>query len=205
MKTILITGGTGFIGSHTSLLLLNKNYKIIIVDNLCNSKFDTFNKLKEISGNKNLYFFNKDLCKDSLEDIFKNNNIYAVIHFAGLKSVNESINDPLKYYQINILSTLKLLNYMISYNCNKLIFSSSATVYGTTKAPLFENSKIGENISNPYGQTKFIIENILKDFCKSNKNFSTVILRYFNPIGSHPSGLIGENPNNIPNNLCLIW
>lgn len=200
MKYVLVTGGTGFIGSHTSLLLLNKNYNIIILDNLKNSKIEVLNNLKKLTKNNNIIFYERDL-SDNLDDIFSTYNIDSVIHFAGLKAVKESIDNPLLYYNTNIFSTTNLLKTMEKYNCRKLIFSSSATVYGNAQPPLIENMVIGNGITNPYGQTKFMIERILEDFSKINKNFNIIILRYFNPIGAHPSGLLGENPNDVPNNL----
>ena len=200
MKYILITGGTGFIGSHTSLLLLNKNYNIIIIDNLRNSKLEVIDNIKNLAKKSNIIFFNRDL-SDNIDDIFSNYSIDSVIHFAGLKAVKESIDEPLLYYNTNIFSTTNLLKTMKKYHCKKLIFSSSATVYGNAQPPLIETMDIGIGITNPYGQTKFIIERILEDFSNINKNFNIIILRYFNPIGAHPSGLLGENPNDIPNNL----
>ena len=198
---ILVTGGLGFIGSHTCVELLNNNYNIIVIDNLCNSKIDVVDKIYQIT-NRNILFFEYDLLdKENIEEVFKTFDIDAVIHFAGLKSVGESVNNPLLYYEINLLSTLNLLKVMKEYNCNKIIFSSSATVYGNSTSPLLEDSKIGEGITNPYGKTKYMIENILKDFSSSDKNMNITSLRYFNPIGAHNSGYIGEDPNGIPNNL----
>ena len=220
MKTILVCGGLGFIGSHTCVELLNNNYNIIIVDDLSNSKSDVLDKVKQIyesvSDNLNnpnnpnnlnkpfIKYFYLDLSSDidKLDLIFANNNIDAVIHFAGYKAVNESIEKPLMYYSNNLLSTLNLLEIMHKYKCYNLIFSSSSTVYGQNISPLHENMIINHNnITNPYGRTKFFIEQILQDVYISNNNFNIICLRYFNPIGAHPSGLIGENPNNIPNNI----
>ena len=201
MDTILVTGGTGFIGSHTCVQLLKKNYKVIIIDNLINSKVTVLDAIKNISNSNNITFFERHLCTDDCTDIFMNNKIYAVIHFAGLKAVGESVNNPLHYYYTNMVSTINLLNIMKRFNCNRLIFSSSATVYGSSTPPLYEDSKTGEGISNPYGKTKYMIEEVLEDFSKINKDFYITILRYFNPIGAHPTGLLGENPNDIPNNL----
>ena len=200
MKTILVTGGCGFIGSHTSVLLLNNNYNVIIVDNLINSKKEIIDKINKLSKHKHIIFFERDLC-NNLDDIFEKYEISVVIHFAGLKSVNESISNPLEYYYTNINSTLNLLNTMNKYKCNKMVFSSSATIYGNSKSPLKETSKIGNGITNPYGRTKYMLEMILNDYCISNKNFNIISLRYFNPIGAHPTGFLGENPNNMPNNL----
>jgi UDP-glucose 4-epimerase len=198
---ILITGGTGFIGSHTCVKLLLDNYKVIIIDNLINSSEIVIKNIKKIVGEKkkNLIFYKIDL-NNNIDFIFKKHNIEYVIHFAGLKSVFESVENPLLYYTQNISMTLNLLNIMEKNGCNKLIFSSSATVYGECKSPVSENHPIGQNISNPYGNTKYIIEKILMDVCVKEKN-TFISLRYFNPIGAHPSGLIGENPNNKPNNL----
>lgn len=197
---ILLTGGLGFIGSHICVKLLNDNYKVVIIDNLCNSKFSTLNKIKTITTNDNITFYNLDLCHN-INSVFEKHNITAVIHLAGLKSVSESLKDPLFYYKTNILSTINLLETMKKYECNNLIFSSSATVYGNKKSPLHENLDIGHGITNPYGKTKFFIEELLKDVSKSNNSLNIISLRYFNPVGAHPSGLIGENPNGTPNNL----
>ena len=205
MKTILVSGGLGFIGSHTVIELLNNNYNVIIIDNLINSSIDVFQKIKTITGINDvsrIQFYNIDI-RNSLqyEYLFIENKIDAVIHFASLKSVSESIKNPLEYYDNNIIGTIKLLQVMKKYNCKKIIFSSSATVYGNTNYPVHEDSKIGEGITNPYGKTKYMLENILEDLYNSDNSWSIVILRYFNPIGAHPSKLIGENPNDIPNNL----
>jgi len=196
---ILLTGGLGFIGSHIAIELLNMNYTVIIIDNLLNSKLSVLINIKKITD-KEIIFYKRDLQED-INDIFTKHSIYAVIHLAGLKSVNESVRNPLLYYKENIMSTINLLETMEKFNCKNLIFSSSATVYGDKKSPLNENMEIGCNISNPYGKTKFMIEEILSDFCNINLQFSITSLRYFNPIGAHPSGLIGEDPNGIPNNL----
>jgi len=199
---ILITGGTGFIGSHTVVELLENNYRCIIVDNLVNSSRDVVERICQITGKKNLEFKNIDLCNcNNLELIFRDYKIEGVIHFAGLKAVGESVMQPVNYYENNIVSTLNLLKMMKKYEVKKLIFSSSATVYGNAPVPMTEKSAIGNGITNPYGMTKYMIELILKDFCKSDPSFKIMSLRYFNPVGAHPSGLIGENPNNIPNNL----
>ncbi len=201
MKTVLVTGGTGFIGSHTCVQLLQKNYKVIIVDNLSNSKIDVLESIKNVSKSDNIIFYNRNITNDDCSDIFSDYKIYAVIHFAGLKSVNESVNNPLYYYHTNIMSTINILKSMKENGCKNLVFSSSATVYGNSLPPFKEESKTGVGISNPYGKTKYMLEEILIDYSKINKDFNIVILRYFNPIGAHPSGLLGENPNNIPNNL----
>lgn len=197
---ILVTGGCGFIGSHTCCELLDNNYEVVVIDNLSNSKEDVIDKIKEIT-NKDLKFYKGDLCNKELVDkIFKNENIDAVIHFAGLKAVGESVKKPLLYYRNNIDSTLTLLEVMSKYNCKKLVFSSSATVYGNPKTlPIKEDFPL--QTTNPYGSTKLYIEGILKDLYNSDNEWSIAVLRYFNPIGAHKSYLIGENPNDIPNNL----
>lgn len=197
---ILITGGTGYIGSHTAVKLLEQNENIIIMDNLCNSKQEVLSKITTIT-NKKPKFYQTDLLNiNRLEQIFKENQIDCVIHFAGLKAVGESVAEPLKYFNNNIAGTINLLMTMKKFNCKKIIFSSSATVYGTTQTmPLTEDSPLG--VINPYGRTKLVIEDMLRDICASDNEFGIVLLRYFNPIGAHKSGLIGENPNGIPNNL----
>lgn len=200
-KTLLITGGTGFIGSHTCVELINY-YNLVVIDNLSNSKMNVINHIHSITNTNNIIFYETDLCnKCKLKEIFSIHKPYGVIHFAGLKSVNESIKNPCYYYQVNLISTLNLLEVMENNNCFNLIFSSSATVYGNGKSPFTESSETGKNITNPYGQTKYMIECILKDMCISNSKWNIISLRYFNPIGAHPSGLIGENPNDVPNNL----
>ena len=199
---VLVTGGTGYIGSHTCVELLNEGYEVIIIDNLVNSKKDVVDKIESITKKK-VKFYENDCCdKEALRKIFKENkNIEAVLHFAGLKAVGESVKLPLKYYQNNLDSTLSLIEVMNEFNCKRIVFSSSATVYGDPKElPITEDMEVG-GTTNPYGTTKYFIERILKDVCISDKDFSAVLLRYFNPIGAHESGLLGENPNGIPNNL----
>lgn len=198
---VLVTGGCGYIGSHTCVELLNNNYEVVIADNLSNSKISVLNKLKKITG-KDVFFYQIDVCnKKHLKKIFLEHKIEAVIHFAGYKAVGESVKKPLLYYRNNIDSTLSLCEVMQEFNCEKIVFSSSATVYGVPKKlPLKENMEVG-GTTNPYGTTKLYIEGILKDICIANPNFSVAILRYFNPVGAHPSKLLGENPNGIPNNL----
>ena len=198
--SILVTGGAGFIGSHTVVELLEKNEDIIIVDNFINSKPEVLDKIRIISG-KDFKFYEVDLLdEENLEKIFKENKVEAVIHFAGLKAVGESVEKPVEYYHNNITGTLVLLKLMKKYNCKKIIFSSSATVYGKPKeVPIKEDFPL--STTNPYGSTKLMIEQILKDVCISDKEFCAILLRYFNPIGAHKSGLIGEEPNGIPNNL----
>ena len=197
---ILVTGGTGFIGSHTCVELLNSGYDVVIIDNLSNSKREVADYIEKITK-KSVTFYEGDVCdKEILRKIFKENKIDAVIHFAGYKAVGESVLKPLMYYRNNILSTLSLLEVMNEFNVKKIAFSSSATVYGKPKSlPIKEDFPL--STTNPYGTTKLIIEGILKDLYNSDNEWSIAILRYFNPIGAHKSGLIGENPNGIPNNL----
>ena len=197
---ILVTGGTGYIGSHTSVELLNAGYDIVVIDNLSNSKIEVVDKIKKIT-NKEFKFYEGDCCdKETLSKIFNENKIDAVIHFAGYKAVGESVAKPIMYYRNNLDSTLTLLEVMKENNCKKIVFSSSATVYGSPKSlPIKEDFPL--STTNPYGTTKLIIEGILRDLYKSDNEWSIAILRYFNPIGAHKSGLIGENPNDIPNNL----
>ena len=198
---VLVTGGLGFIGSHTVVELLNNGYEVIVVDNLSNSSLDVVDSIKEITG-KDFVYYNCDVCSiDALEEIFSNNDIDSVIHFAGYKAVGESVTKPIMYYENNLISTLHLCEVMMRHNCMKIIFSSSATVYGTPKKlPITEDQPVGDT-TNPYGTSKYMIERILKDITISNKDFTAVVLRYFNPVGAHKSGLIGEKPNGIPNNL----
>ena len=199
---ILVTGGAGYIGSHTIIELIKNNHKVIVADNLSNSSRESIARVEKIT-NSQIPFYEIDI-RDikSLEDIFQNNPIDAVIHFAGLKAVGESVAKPLEYYENNIDSTLCLLKTMRKFSVKKLIFSSSATVYGTpSELPLTETSRVGVGITNPYGQTKFMIEQILSDLAHADPSFEITALRYFNPIGAHESGLIGEDPNGRPNNL----
>ncbi len=201
MNYVLVTGGLGFIGSHTVIELIENNYNVIIVDNLSNSKIEVLDKINKITNHTPL-FFNIDITSiELLEDIFKEYNIENIIHFAAHKAVGESIEKPLMYYHNNITSTLNLLFLCDKYKTKHFIFSSSATVYGETKSPIVETTAVGRNLSSPYGKTKYFIEEILEDFHKSNPYIKIIILRYFNPVGAHSSGLIGENPNGIPNNL----
>lgn len=197
---VLLTGCTGYIGSHTLVELLDRSYNVIGIDNFSNSNEDVIENVKKITK-KDFKFYYGDVCdKEILRRIFKENKIDVVIHFAGYKAVGESVKNPLMYYRNNIGSTLSLIEVMDEFKCYNLIFSSSATVYGKPKSlPIKENSSLGT--TNPYGSTKLMIEYILKDLYNSNKNWNIVILRYFNPVGAHESGLIGENPNGIPNNL----
>jgi UDP-glucose 4-epimerase len=197
---ILVTGGAGYIGSHTCVELLNNNHSVIIADNLCNSKIETINKVKQIT-NKGVSFYQIDATDEqAVESIFSSHQIDGVIHFAGLKAVGESVEKPLEYYYNNIVSTIILSKACIKYNVNKFVFSSSATVYGENKVPFIETMDLLPT-TNPYGETKAISERILMDVAKVNPNFSVSLLRYFNPVGAHESGLIGEAPTGIPNNL----
>ncbi len=197
---ILVTGGTGFIGSHTVVELLENNYEVVIVDDFSNSKKEVLDNIKKIT-NKSFSFY-KGNVKDEemLSLVFEKENIDAVIHFAGFKAIGESVDNPLMYYENNIDTTISLCKVMDKYNCHKLIFSSTATVYDVNdELPLKEDFPKGT--TNPYSSTKLMIERILKDLYVSNNDWSIVVLRYFNPIGAHESGLIGENPQGIPNNL----
>lgn len=198
--SILVTGGTGYIGSHTSIELLKNGEDIVIVDNLSNSKIEMCDKIKKLGG-KDFKFYKVDLLdKENLEKVFKENDIKEVVHFAGLKAVGESCAKPIEYYHNNITGTLVLLDLMRKYNCKKIVFSSSATVYGDpATVPIKEDFPLFT--TNPYGSTKLMIENILRDVYKSDNEWSIILLRYFNPIGAHESGEIGEDPNGIPNNL----
>ena len=197
---VLITGGCGYIGSHTAVRLLESGEEVVIIDNLINSKIDVLDKIKEITG-KNITFYQEDLCNlEELRKIFKKEKFDAVIHFAGLKAVGESVEIPLRYYQNNLVSTMNILSCMQEFNVLKLVFSSSATVYGSPKSlPILEDFPL--STTNPYGTTKLMIEQILTDVYKANNKLDITILRYFNPIGAHKSGLLGEDPNGIPNNL----
>jgi len=198
---ILVTGGAGYIGSHTCVKLLEAGKEVIVLDNLSNSKKESLERVKEITG-KEVIFYEVDMLNNNeMEEVFKKHKIDSVIHFAGLKAVGESVAIPLKYYKNNIIGTLNLLELMQKYEVRNLVFSSSATVYGDPETvPITENFPTG-GVTNPYGKTKLMIEEILKDFQEADKSFNIAILRYFNPIGANKSGKIGENPNGIPNNL----
>lgn len=200
MGKILVTGGTGFIGSHTCVELLANGYEIVIVDNLSNSKEAAVGRIEKISGKK-VDFAEVDICDEAaLSAVFDRYEFDAVIHFAGLKAVGESVRMPLEYYTNNIYGTLVLLKVMREHGCKRIVFSSSATVYGMNNvAPYTED--MPTSATNPYGSTKVMIEQILRDLCTADSGFSAVALRYFNPIGAHKSGLIGEDPSGIPNNL----
>ena len=198
--SILVTGGTGYIGSHTCVQLLSEGYDIVLLDNFSNSKPEVIDRIKEISG-RGLMFYHADLLnRKEIVSIFEENKIDAVIHFAGLKAVGESVSIPLHYYHNNITGTLNLCSVMEQFGVYNLVFSSSATVYGTQDTvPLHEDLPL--SATNPYGRTKLMIENILNDLYVSNNNWSISLLRYFNPVGAHSSGRLGEDPNGIPNNL----
>ena len=197
---ILVTGGCGYIGSHTVVELLDNNRDVVIVDNFSNSSPNVLDSIKEIT-NKDFKFYKIDITnEDDLEVVFKENKIDSVIHFAALKAVGESVEKPLEYYYNNLNSTLVLLKLMKKYNVKNFVFSSSATVYGSPKTlPINEDFPL--STTNPYGATKLMIEDMLRDMCKADKELNVAILRYFNPVGAHESGLIGEDPNDIPNNL----
>jgi len=199
---ILVTGGTGYIGSHTIIELVKEGHSVVVVDNLVNSSVKALQRVEEIT-HTSIPFYKYDLRdRKKLEHIFAEHTFDAVVHFAGLKSVSESVNHPIEYYDNNINSTLVLIETMKKYAVKKLVFSSSATVYGTPKAlPLTEESRTGIGITNPYGQTKYMLEQILSDFSHAEPDFEITILRYFNPVGAHESGMIGEDPSGIPNNL----
>ncbi|TPV38808.1 UDP-glucose 4-epimerase GalE [Bacillus dicomae] len=197
---ILITGGAGYIGSHTCIELLNNNYKIIVVDNLSNSSIESLNRVKEITGKQFEFYKESVLNREKMNEIFLGNNIEAVIHFAGFKAVGESTEIPLTYYYNNIISTIILCDVMQKHNVKKFIFSSSATVYGIPKtSPITEEFPL--SVTNPYGQTKLMIEQMMRDVAKADNEWSIALLRYFNPFGAHKSGRIGEDPHGIPNNL----
>ena len=198
---ILVTGGAGYIGSHTCVELLNEGFEVVVIDNFSNSKSSSLDAIKKITG-KDFKFYEIDyLDKDALNKVFEENKIDAVINFAGFKAVGESVQKPIEYYTNNISGALNLLDVMREHNVKKFVFSSSATVYGNPeKIPLTEDCKIG-GTTNPYGTSKLFIEQILKDIYASDNSWDIIILRYFNPVGAHESGLIGEDPKGIPNNL----
>jgi len=198
--SILVTGGAGYIGSHTCIELLEAGYQVVVVDNLCNSSKKSLERVQEITG-KELTFYQDDLLdSEALDAIFQRESIDAVIHFAGLKAVGESVQKPLEYYHNNLTGTFILLEKMKKYQVKNFVFSSSATVYGSPKSvPIREDFPL--HVTNPYGRTKLILEEVLTDVHTADPAFNVILLRYFNPIGAHESGLIGENPNGIPNNL----
>jgi UDP-glucose 4-epimerase len=205
MKKILATGGTGYIGSHTAIELIKNGYEVELLDNLFNSKITVLDQIEKITGVRPIFYEADILDKDALDKIFAEGHYDAVIHFAGLKAVGESVEKPLWYYYNNITGTVNLMEVMKKYGVKEMVFSSSATVYGIQDTPeCVETMQTGGQIANPYGKTKFFIEEIIKDYAVSDPEFKATILRYFNPIGAHESGLIGEDPNGIPNNLMPI-
>ncbi len=199
---VLLTGGAGYIGSHTIVEMYEAGHEVVVVDNLINASANVMERVEEITGKKDIPFYVADVADEAAMDrIFSEHKIDAVVHFAGLKAVGESVRKPLEYYENNIGSTLTLLRSMQKAGVKKLIFSSSATVYGTPeRCPITEDMHTGD-CSNPYGWTKFMIEQILKDFSRANPDWQIILLRYFNPVGAHKSGRIGESPRGIPNNL----
>ena len=200
MKQILVTGGAGYIGSHTCIELLNEGYEVVIIDNFYNSSEKVLRIIEELSGKKIKFYKGDVRDKEILRKIFSENDIYGVIHFAGLKAVGESVEKPIEYYDNNINGSIKLIEVMREFNVKNLIFSSSATVYGKPKSvPIKEDFSL--SVTNPYGRTKLFSEEIFTDLYISDNDWNIVLLRYFNPIGAHKSGRIGENPNGIPNNL----
>ena len=196
----LVTGGLGFIGSHTVVELINNDHEVVIADNLINSKLEVLDKIYEITGVKPIFFQIDVTDEEKVKEIFLNNKLDGVIHFAGLKAVGESVSKPLEYYYNNLVSTMVLSKLCLEYKVNKFVFSSSATVYGEQESPLNEGMEL-KRTTNPYGETKAMSERILMDTANANEGFSVCLLRYFNPVGAHESGLIGENPNGTPNNL----
>ena len=199
---LLITGGAGYIGSHTLVELSEAGFDFVVYDNLSNSSKEAINRVEQIIG-RSIEFVEGDIRdKEALRELFNKYSIDSVIHFAGLKAVGESVEKPLEYYDNNIVGTIRLLEVMKETNCKKIVFSSSATVYGNPKrVPIVESDESGVGLTNPYGKTKYFIEEILKDLYYSDKDWKIIILRYFNPVGAHKSGLIGEDPNGMPNNL----
>ena len=204
MKTILITGGCGYIGSHVCVELIQEGYEVIVIDNLCNSSIEVLKRIREITGS-DISFYQGDVRDISmLSRIFKKHSIDSVMHFAGLKSLPESLEHPIKYYNNNVVGAITLCKAMAESNCKSIVFSSSAAVYGNpTRLPITENSPL--STSNPYGQSKLIIERLLQDIFISDGQWNIAILRYFNPVGAHESGLIGESPKGVPSNIFLIY
>lgn len=197
---VLVTGGAGYIGSHTVINLLEHNHQVIIVDNLCNSNKEVIKRIEELSGKKPKFYEIDITEKDKMEVVFKENKIDSIIHFAALKAVGESVSMPVEYYSNNLINTLVLFELMRKYDVKKFVFSSSATVYGSPKScPIKEDFPL--SVTNPYGRTKLIIEDMIRDICYAHKDLDVAILRYFNPIGAHKSGKIGEEPKGIPNNI----
>lgn len=201
MSTVLVTGGAGFIGSHTTLTLLEAGYQVVVLDNLSNSSQSSLQRVSQLTAKQPIFIQGDVNDLPLLNNIFPKYNIQSVIHFAGLKAVGESVQQPLRYYQNNVQGTLTLCQAMAKHKVNKLVFSSSATVYGEPKVlPLKEDMSLGLP-TNPYGQSKLMVENILRDISQAQPEFNMALLRYFNPVGAHPSGQIGEDPNGQPNNL----
>lgn len=202
MGEILVTGGAGFIGTHTCIALLQAGYSVVILDNLCNAKQESLLHLQEITG-KSIPFYHMDIRNaDGLRQIFQAHHISAVLHFAGLKAVGESVQQPLRYYQNNIGGMMTLLEELQKTDCRTLIFSSSATVYGTQHTAPYAETVTPLSASNPYGETKIISEQLLQDLCQADSDWHITALRYFNPIGAHESGLLGEEPHGIPSNIA---
>ena len=197
----LLTGGLGFIGSHTAVELSQQGKPIILVDNLSNSNLDVFFKIQRLATCDVMFYQADILDTDKIQDIFTKHDIDSVIHFAAYKAVNESLQKPLEYYHNNITGLITMLNLCLKNNVNQFVFSSSATVYGSATVPFIETTPVGIGITNPYGQTKYMAETILQDVCNAYPQFQCICLRYFNPVGAHPSGLLGENPKGIPTNL----
>lgn len=197
---ILVTGGAGFIGSHTCVELLHAGYEVVVADNLCNASYKSIERVEQITGKK-VTFYEADLLdREKIEEIFTKESIDSVIHFAGLKAVGESVQKPLEYYYNNVTGTLVLCDVMRNHNCKNIVFSSSATVYGSPKSvPIIEDFPL--SVTNPYGRTKLMLEEILQDLYVADNDWKVILLRYFNPIGAHKSGIIGEDPKGIPNNL----
>lgn len=199
---VLLTGGAGYIGSHTALVLLERGHEVIVLDDFSNSSPEAIRRVEELTG-KSVQLFEADLADAAAATtVLARVQFDSVIHFAGLKAVGESVAEPTRYYRTNIVSTLNLLDLMLERNVNKLVFSSSATVYGDPQSsPISENHRVGVELTNPYGWSKAMIEQIIRDTAAANPRLNAVLLRYFNPVGAHPSGLIGEDPSGIPNNL----
>jgi len=199
--SVLLTGGAGYIGSHTCVELLDAGYEVVVVDNYVNSQYEAIRRVEQITG-KSVKTYEADVCdREAMDKLFAAEKIDSVIHFAGLKAVGESVAQPMMYYRNNIDATLTLCEMMEKYGVKRIVFSSSATVYGTPdSSPIAEDARTGL-CSNPYGWTKYMIEQMLRDWAVAHPELSVVLLRYFNPVGAHPSGLIGENPNGKPNNL----
>lgn len=198
---VLLTGGTGYIGSHTCVQLLQAGHSVVIIDNLSNSKKSVLDRIKQITGKSPDFYQGDILDHGFLNDVFAKEDIESVVHFAGLKAVGESVEKPLLYYQNNVGGTLNLVQTMQQHGVKKLVFSSSCTVYGDPDTEPIDETHPTGRATNPYGRSKYMVEEILKDFCAANKDFNIALLRYFNPVGAHSSGLIGEDPNDIPNNL----